>query len=98
MKKIETILTSLGYRKTKKGVWAKTIGYSFFIVNLETKEVSQWMKGVDGKIILFSGEIFDIFTSTFKDKIKSFECGYHCTYNPSEFEFLTIEEQVNCIL
>lgn len=93
---IEKILTSMSYRLIQKNIWMKPIGFHLFTYNEERKEWINFFKSKEESLI-WESKIYNNPEEDFLLWLKYNECytktDYH-GFDDSNFEFLTIQEQV----
>lgn len=107
MDELVTILKSLGYRKmnlnnlkkdAKMRLYAKPIGYTLFIYDLDKHELTQRFKGMNGEHLIWKVEKMltengKILLSEVKDTIKIAESeGKYSSHLRSEYDFLNPED------
>lgn len=98
MKNIHKVLISMGYRKLNKSKYIKPIGYNVFTFNLDTLEFLNMFKSADDKIHVYNSEKYEKdedVKDDFLQFIKHVENYSNLVdSNYSNFEFLTLEDQI----
>jgi len=101
MEKNEEILTSMGYRLLKPGVWAKPVAYHLFMFEVDKKLWTNFFKGANEALCIWNSETYkeeDWVTDAggepdFLYFLKYSEYNTRSdTSNYSSFEFLTAKE------
>jgi hypothetical protein len=85
----------MGYRFLDKGIeiMGKPIGNSFLTIHLKDREIRQWFHSLEGKNTVWKAEKCE----TIED-IKYFEAFIHSFATPSEYEFLSPEQEAEHLL
>ena len=96
-------LKSLGYRLMKSGVYGKPVGFNLFTFEIDTLLWTNWFKSVNGETMLIwntdTYEVDETVKNDFLTFLKYCEGFTKISYNsPTNFEFLTTEEEINLML
>ena len=88
-------LTAMGYRELTSGKWGKPVGYTLFIFNEETCEFQNWFAhNTTGKPMLYSSDKYTE-DNEFLGWLKYQEVWSKNVQTPSNFEFLTLQDEYN---
>lgn len=92
-------LLSLGYRETKKDIFAKPVGFNLLTYELNRNIFTNWIIGKNGETLIYEENVFaEEGIYNFLKFIKY--CEVYTTYHAleSNFEFVTMQEQVKQLL
>jgi hypothetical protein len=96
---IELALTKMGYRHMGKDVWAKPIGHHIFTFNLNKGEWLNLFKALTDETHIWDSKSITVPDNEddFLNTLKMYEqyTNISSGSNQTNFEFLTIEEQVS---
>lgn len=90
---IDSALKSMGYRQSRKNIWAKPIGWGFLTFDSSKNKISSWFIGANSKYLLWDSGVYyeseDILTflKDFEAHKTQFNLCSLCS--KSSFEFLT---------